>query len=68
VTEAVTVPTISCGAGPHCDGQVLVTYDLLGLSAWSPKFAKKYADLGAEMKKSINQFSSDVKNKKFPTA
>ena len=69
ITKSVKVPTIGIGAGADCDGQVLVTYDLLGLfTRFHPKFVKQYADLGAEIKKAAGQFMSDVKNGQFPDA
>ncbi len=61
VTEAVKVPTIGIGSGPHCDGQVLVTYDLVGLSDWSPKFVKKYADLNKKVKQAAQKFIKKVR-------
>jgi len=67
ITNAVSVPTIGIGAGIECDGQVLVANDMLGLyDRLSPKFVKKYAALGDEMKKAIQNYVSDVKEKKFP--
>ncbi|MCI0365769.1 MAG: 3-methyl-2-oxobutanoate hydroxymethyltransferase, partial [Phycisphaerales bacterium] len=60
VTEAVSVPTIGIGAGPHCDGQVLVSYDMLGLSGDStPPFAKQYADLGRRITEAADTFAAD---------
>jgi 3-methyl-2-oxobutanoate hydroxymethyltransferase len=56
VTKAVKVPTIGCGAGPFCDGQVLVTYDLLGLYPKPPKFAKRYVDLKSLIKRAVAKF------------
>lgn len=60
VCEAVNVPVIGCGAGPDCDGQVLVSYDLLGLYPDAPKFAKKRVDLRGEIKKAVGEFMGDV--------
>ena len=56
VTKAVKVPTIGIGSGPHCDGQVLVSYDMLGLYPNAPKHAKKYVDLTAEISKAVRTF------------
>ena len=56
VTKAVKIPTIGIGSGKECDGQVLVTYDLLGLSCWSPKFVKKILDLRALISKAIKKY------------
>ncbi|MCS6959165.1 MAG: 3-methyl-2-oxobutanoate hydroxymethyltransferase [Pseudanabaenaceae cyanobacterium SKYGB_i_bin29] len=66
ITETVTVPTIGIGAGPHCDGQILVTHDLLGLSAEPPPFAPKYTDLRQIITEAVTQFSQDVRNHRFP--
>ncbi len=67
ITEAVSMPTIGIGAGPECDGQVLVVHDMLGLySDLSPKFVKRYAQLGVEMKKAFESYKKDVEEKTFP--
>jgi 3-methyl-2-oxobutanoate hydroxymethyltransferase len=66
ITEAVSVPTIGIGAGPHCDGQVLVVNDLLGLNEWIPKFAMKYADLRGEIDRAARAFAADVEAGTFP--
>ncbi len=66
ITEALSIPTIGIGAGVHCDGQVLVLHDLLGLSDWSPGFAKQYANLGALASQAARAFAEDVANAKFP--
>jgi len=67
ITEAVEVPTIGIGAGPKCDGQVLVVHDLLGLyGETSPKFVKRYAELGTAMKKAFEQYKKDVEKGSFP--
>jgi 3-methyl-2-oxobutanoate hydroxymethyltransferase len=67
ITESVGIPTIGIGAGPRCDGQILVTHDLLGLYAdLAPKFAKKYADLGAEMKRAFEAYRREVESGAFP--
>jgi 3-methyl-2-oxobutanoate hydroxymethyltransferase len=67
ITEAVTAPTIGIGAGPLCDGQVLVLTDLLGLSAGTyPKFAKPYADLSGEIVRAVTAFKRDVEEGMFP--
>lgn len=66
ITEAVAVPTIGIGAGPYCDGQVLVVNDLLGLTERPPKFAKKYADLRAAMQQAFSAYKSDVEHGAFP--
>jgi len=67
ITAAVGIPTIGIGAGPHCDGQVLVVNDLLGIDArFTPRFVKRYAEVGATMSRAFADFASDVKAGKFP--
>lgn len=69
VTETLSIPTIGIGAGPECDGQVLVIYDLLGLSPeFNPKFLKKYASLGMDVMRACKTFSAEVKEGAFPAA
>lgn len=67
ITNAVSIPTIGIGAGNACDGQVLVSTDVLGLGEWIPPFAKKYADLSAIVSKAFEEYVSDVKSGKFPS-
>ncbi len=68
VTGAVAVPTIGIGAGRHCDGQVLVFHDLLGLQdQLAPRFVRRYAELKAEGVKALAAFASDVRSGAFPT-
>jgi 3-methyl-2-oxobutanoate hydroxymethyltransferase len=67
ITEALTVPTIGIGAGPDCDGQVLVWHDLLGLSDRKPaRFVKRYADIGDQIKRALEAFAADVRSGAFP--
>lgn len=66
ITQKLTIPTIGIGAGPHCDGQVLVTSDLLGLSERLPPFAKTYANLRETIAQAVQNFSQDVRERKFP--
>jgi 3-methyl-2-oxobutanoate hydroxymethyltransferase len=67
ITQKLSIPTIGIGAGKYTDGQVLVINDVLGLfKDFSPKFAKVFADVGAEVKKGINRYINDVKNNVFP--
>ena len=67
ITENVSVPTIGIGASMYCDGQVLVTDDMLGLSDFSPKFVKQYSNLSKFIEKSVKNYVKDVKRRKFPT-
>lgn len=67
ITRAVGVPTIGIGAGPECDGQVLVTPDLLGLfDAFTPKFVKRYAEVGKAMDQAFAAYRADVEGGRFP--
>jgi 3-methyl-2-oxobutanoate hydroxymethyltransferase len=69
ISEALTVPTIGIGAGPACDGQVLVWHDLLGLSDRKPaRFVKRYAELGAEIRRALEAFAAEVRSGAFPAA
>jgi 3-methyl-2-oxobutanoate hydroxymethyltransferase len=67
ITERVTIPTIGIGAGIHCDGQVLVLHDMLGLfDDFTPKFVKRYADLKGSMSAAAKNFIDEVRERKFP--
>ncbi|NUN98093.1 MAG: 3-methyl-2-oxobutanoate hydroxymethyltransferase, partial [Candidatus Omnitrophica bacterium] len=67
VTESIPIPTLGIGAGPDCDGQVLVTHDLLGLfTEFKPKFVKRYAHLAETIEKALGEFLADVREKRFP--
>ena len=66
ISRSMTIPTIGIGAGPECDGQVLVVNDLLGLSERLPKLAKAYADLTHEIDAAARAFASDVESGAFP--
>jgi 3-methyl-2-oxobutanoate hydroxymethyltransferase len=66
VTRELAIPTIGIGAGPGCDGQVLVLHDMLGLSDWTPSFVKQYADLGAQASRAARAFAEEVASGKFP--
>ncbi|MCX5705241.1 MAG: 3-methyl-2-oxobutanoate hydroxymethyltransferase [Candidatus Omnitrophica bacterium] len=67
ITEKLKIPTIGIGAGVHCDGQVLVIHDMLGLfSRYTPKFVKKYLDLSPLISKAIEDYKSEVIAEKFP--
>ena len=68
ITEQLTIPTIGIGAGPHCDGQVLVLYDLLGLfDDFVPKFVKPYAHLKADALQALRRYKEEVEQGKFPS-
>lgn len=67
ITEAVAVPTIGIGAGPHCDGQILVLHDVLGLTQGrQPKFARRYADLWLAATRAVEAYAADVRAGAFP--
>lgn len=67
ITESISVPTIGIGAGKECDGQVLVIQDMLGLySDFTPKFVKKYRELGKEIKNAVIEYVEEVQEGKFP--
>ncbi len=68
ITEAVSIPTIGIGAGKHCDGQVLVLYDILGINETNFKHNRKYMNLYTDIANSINKYSKDVKESRFPNA
>jgi len=68
VTRAVSVPTIGIGAGPDCDGQVLVTHDLLGFTSTAPaRFVRRYADLNAAVTEAARRFAEDVRGGNYPS-
>ncbi len=66
ITEAVAVPTIGIGASVACDGQILVTDDMLGLFDWTPKFVRRYADLRGEISQAVGAWAGDVRARRFP--
>jgi 3-methyl-2-oxobutanoate hydroxymethyltransferase len=67
VTETVTIPTIGIGAGNHCDGQILVVHDMLGINKdFSPRFLRRYADLHTIMTEAVMNYTKDVKSSNFP--
>lgn len=67
ITAAVPVPTIGIGASVHCDGQVLVLYDLLGMDErFNPRFLKKYADLSTTVRDAVGAFAAEVRARRFP--
>ena len=69
VTERVGVPTIGIGAGPNCDGEVQVLYDLLGLfTDFTPRHTRRYAEIGTAVREAVTTYASDVRARAFPTA
>lgn len=66
ISQKLTIPTIGIGAGAYCDGQVLVTADLLGLSTWQPPFAKSYVNLKESIAQAVQTFSDEVRTHQFP--
>jgi 3-methyl-2-oxobutanoate hydroxymethyltransferase len=67
VTRAISVPTIGIGAGPDCDGQVLVVYDMLGLTEeFKPRFVRRYSELAENLRGAFRQYIDDVKEHEFP--
>ena len=67
ITKATTLPTIGIGASKHCDGQILVSDDMLGLSDFSPKFVKRYLNLKKNIELSIKKYANDIRKRKFPS-
>lgn len=67
ITETVKVPTVGIGASPACDGQILVTDDVLGVfSDFTPSFVKRYAELGPDIERAARAYAEDVRNRRFP--
>lgn len=67
LTEAVAIPTIGIGASPACDGQILVTDDLLGLfSDFTPTFVRRYAEIGETIERAVSAYADDVRARRFP--
>ena len=67
VTEEIAVPTIGIGASPACDGQILVTEDLVGLyDQFTPRFVRRYAELGGRIKEAVTAYARDVRDRRFP--
>lgn len=68
VTDSIPIPTIGIGAGPHCDGQVLVVYDMLGLTEeFKPRFVRRYSELAVMMRTAFQKYIADVKSEEFPS-
>lgn len=68
ITDRVKTPTIGIGASSVCDGQILVTEDMLGLFDWTPKFVKRYASLRSSIKDAVAQYAAEVRRRSFPEA
>jgi 3-methyl-2-oxobutanoate hydroxymethyltransferase len=66
ITAMLSIPTVGIGSGPHCDAQVLVLHDVLGIYAHSPSFAKRYAEFGRNATEALRTYADDVRNKRFP--
>jgi len=67
ITKTISVPTIGIGASKYCDGQILVTDDIIGLSNFRPRFVKRYSNIRNIIERSVKKFCKDVKQKKFPS-
>lgn len=67
ITALVSIPTIGIGASPQCDGQILVTEDMIGLTNITPKFVKEYINIGKLIEEAANSYSNEVRNKDFPS-
>jgi 3-methyl-2-oxobutanoate hydroxymethyltransferase len=68
ITNAVAAPTIGIGASAACDGQILVTDDMLGLFDWTPKFVRRYADMRALVNEAVANYAADVRARRFPAS
>ena len=66
ITAQIDKPTIGIGASAACDGQILVTHDMLGLFDWTPKFVRRYADLRGEIDRAVSGYAADVRARRFP--
>jgi 3-methyl-2-oxobutanoate hydroxymethyltransferase len=66
ITDRLSIPTIGIGAGPECDGQVLVFHDAVGLSDWTPPFAEQFGDVRGEMESALQEYVDAVENEAFP--
>ena len=67
ITRNLKIPTIGIGSSSYCDGQILVTDDMLGISGFYPKFVKKYANLNRIIEKAVKKYTREVKLSKFPS-
>lgn len=68
ITRELRIPTIGIGAGADCDGQILVIHDLVGLTVnFTPRFVRRYAELGRELGRAVREYATDVREGRFPT-
>jgi 3-methyl-2-oxobutanoate hydroxymethyltransferase len=67
ITRTLSIPTIGIGAGPHCDSQVLVVHDVLGMYDHTPSFVKRYGDIGNQATQALRSYAEGVREKRFPT-
>ena len=67
ITKTITIPTIGIGSSKYCDGQILVTDDILGLTNSKMKFVKKYINLKKNIRNAVKKFQTDVKNGSYPS-
>ena len=67
ITNTIKIPTIGIGASRHCDGQILVLDDIIGLSNFRPKFVKKYANIRKTINSAVHKFKREVRFKKYPS-
>jgi 3-methyl-2-oxobutanoate hydroxymethyltransferase len=68
ITQSVPVPTIGIGAGPYCDGQILVLHDMAGMSSTTPaRFVRRYADLGQALTQAAASFAADIRSGSYPS-
>jgi len=68
ITQTVSVPTIGIGASPSCDGQILVTDDMIGLFEWTPKFVRRYGTAREMISRAIQAYAADVRSGVFPNS
>jgi len=68
ITETISIPTIGIGAGPHCDGQVLVTPDMFGMTGFKPKFVKQFGELRSQIIQTTRSYIAEVQSEVFPTS
>ena len=67
ITDTIQIPTIGIGSSSYCDGQILVTDDIIGLSGFYPKFVKRYVNLNAIIEKAVKKYSKEIRGKIFPS-